>query len=81
MNLFDVIKRNVKVLLINKDSVTIGTKKGFWSKGLEFGNKGRLKMKKVSSEWIKEYDCKVLDPDGWDRKNYDYSFNEEKITR
>jgi len=38
-------------------------------------------IKKVSSEWIKEYDCKIIDPDGWDRKNYDYSFNIEKITR
>jgi len=38
-------------------------------------------MKKVSSEWIKEYNIKILDPDGWDRKNYDYSFNKEKITR
>ena len=38
-------------------------------------------MKKVSSEWIKEYNVKILDPDGWDRKNYDYSFNKEKITR
>jgi len=38
-------------------------------------------MEKVSSEWIKEYACKILDPDGWDRKNFDYSFNKEKITR
>ena len=38
-------------------------------------------IKKISSEWIKEYDCKIIDYDGWDRKNYDYSFNEEKITR
>ena len=38
-------------------------------------------MKKISSEWIKEYNVKILDPDGWDRKNYDYSFNKEKITR
>lgn len=38
-------------------------------------------MKKVSSEWIKEYNIKILDPDGWDRKNYDYSFNKEKITK
>lgn len=22
----------------------------------------------------------ILDPDGWDRQNYDYSFYEEKIT-
>jgi hypothetical protein len=40
-----------------------------------------LKVKKASSEWIKEYNIKILDPDGWDRKNYDYSFNQEKITR
>lgn len=38
-------------------------------------------MKKTSSEWIKEYDCRIIDPDGWDRINYDYSFNKEKITR
>ena len=38
-------------------------------------------MKKTSSEWIKEYDCRILDPDDWDRINYDYSFNKEKITR
>jgi len=38
-------------------------------------------MKKVSSKWIKEYNCKIFDPDGWDRTNYDYSFNKEKITR
>lgn len=37
--------------------------------------------KKVSSEWIKEWHIKILDPDGWDRTNYDYSFNKEKITR
>lgn len=43
--------------------------------------KGKEKIKKVSSEWIKEYNIKILDPDGWDRKNYDYSFNQEKIDR
>jgi len=37
------IKKNIKILSINKGSVTIGTKKGFWSKGLEFGNKRRFK--------------------------------------
>ena len=40
-----------------------------------------MEIKKVSSEWIKKYNYKILDPDGWDRKNYDYSFNKEKITR
>lgn len=42
---------------------------------------GDFKIKEVSSEWIKEYNIKILDPDGWDRRNYNYSFNEEKITR
>lgn len=42
MNLFDLIKKIIKILSINKDYVTIGTKKGFWSKGLEFGNKYRF---------------------------------------
>ena len=37
-------------------------------------------MKKVSSEWIKEKNCEIVDPDGWDRTNYNYSFNKEKIT-
>ena len=37
-------------------------------------------VKKVSSEWIKEKNCEIVDPNGWDRKNYDYSFNKEKIT-
>ena len=37
-------------------------------------------VKKVSSEWIKEKHCEIVDPDGWDRTNYDYSFNKEKIT-
>ena len=44
MNLFEVIKKNIRILSISKDSVTIGTEKGFWSKGLKFGDKRRLKM-------------------------------------
>lgn len=40
---------------------------------------------KTSKEWLelmpKEYKLKIIDPDGWDRTNYDYSFNEEKISK
>lgn len=39
--------------------------------------------KKTSAEWISEatyQDITVLDPDGWDRTNYKYSWNEELIT-
>ena len=36
--------------------------------------------KKTSAEWIKEVGYEVLDPDGWDRANFDYSWNKEKIT-
>ena len=35
------IKRNIKIIKIDKDSVTIGSKKD-WSKGLEFGNKSKV---------------------------------------
>lgn len=43
------------------------------------------KLKKQTSEyWYKEYikksKTRILDPDGWDRSNYQYSFYEEKIT-
>ena len=37
-------------------------------------------MKKTSAEWIKKVNYEIINPDGWDRKNYDYSFNKEKIT-
>ena len=36
---------------------------------------------KTSEEWQKQFpNTKVLDPDGWDRKSYQYSWFEEKIT-
>lgn len=39
-----------------------------------------LKTSKEWKEW-KEFDyISIMDPDGWDRKNYDHSFNVEKIT-
>jgi len=41
--------------------------------------------RKTSEEWEKEiperYKLIILDPDGWDRTNYDYSFREELITK
>ena len=36
---------------------------------------------RTSAEWIRNYDVVLLDPDGWDRSNYDFSFNQEEITR
>ena len=38
---------------------------------------------KTSKEWSEQREYKnivILDPDGWDRKNYQYSFYEEMIT-
>ena len=35
---------------------------------------------KTSQEWQEESDIIVYDPDGWDRKNYQYSWFEEKIS-
>jgi len=41
-------------------------------------------IKKTSKEWYeeipKEHKLVIMDPDGWDRQNYNYSFNEELIT-
>lgn len=40
-------------------------------------------IKRTSEEWEKLGILKgstVLDPDGWDRKNWQYSWYEEKIT-
>ena len=34
---------------------------------------------KTSAQWAEEKGVVVLDPDGWDRKNYDYSWNKEEI--
>ena len=39
---------------------------------------------KTSKTWCRKLDISldaILDPDGWDRTNYDYSFNKEKITK
>ncbi len=38
------------------------------------------KNKKTSAEWILTVGYEIIDPDGWDRKNYEFSFNKEKIT-
>ena len=35
---------------------------------------------KTSAEWNKVDKIKILDPDGWDRTNYNYSFHKEKIS-
>lgn len=38
-------------------------------------------LKKTSQEWQNILsDVKVIDPDGWDRTNYEYSWKEELIT-
>ncbi len=43
-----------------------------------------MEDKRTSAEWYanlqKYYSIQILDYDGWDRDNFDYSFNEEKIT-
>ena len=37
-------------------------------------------IKRTSAEWVDIHDFNVIDPDGWDRKNFQYSWYEEKIT-
>jgi len=46
----------------------------------EISNIQRNEIKKTSAEWIRESVFLVLDPDGWDRVNFDFSWNQEKIT-
>lgn len=40
---------------------------------------------KTSEEWLSEVDEKyslvIMDPDGWDRTDFDYSFYKERITK
>lgn len=39
--------------------------------------------RKTSAEWLEHEDfahIAILDPDGWNRSNYNYSFNEELIS-
>ena len=41
-------------------------------------------MKKTSEEWNKDPELSnvlILDPDGWDRSNFQYSWYEEKISK
>jgi hypothetical protein len=36
---------------------------------------------RTSEDWQKLYNGIIYDPDGWDRKNYQFSWHEEKISR
>jgi hypothetical protein len=44
----------------------------------------KKEMKKTSEQWNKIFElqhrCKIIDPDGWDRHNFQYSWHEEEIT-
>lgn len=37
--------------------------------------------KRTSAEWAAMLGAEVMDPDGWDRTNFIYSWHEEEITR
>ncbi len=41
-----------------------------------------MKIKKTSNQWYKHLEdkIKIIDPDGWNRKNFDYSWFYEEIT-
>lgn len=40
-----------------------------------------MKDLRTSEEWQKLCKIEVIDPDGWDRQNYQFSWYEEKISR
>jgi hypothetical protein len=37
------------------------------------------KQLKTSAEWREQFKDVIIDPDGWDRKNFEYSFREELV--
>lgn len=37
-------------------------------------------IKKPSSEWVKNCGYEIIDADGWDKSNFDFSFSKEMIT-
>jgi len=39
-----------------------------------------MKGYKTSAKWYSDFNMIILDPDGWDRKNYDFSWHEEEVT-
>ena len=47
--------------------------------------KNNIEIKKTSIEWLmniqNHIEFSILDPDGWDRENYQYSFYEERISK
>ncbi len=54
-------------------------------KGINLLEQEKKIIKKTSKEWElsvpAHYKLLILDPDGWDKTNYEYSFNEELITK
>lgn len=36
---------------------------------------------KTSAEWCDEFKDVIIDPDGWDRKNFEHSFREELVDK
>lgn len=51
------------------------------SDAISVGTVGQREDLRTSEEWSKVCVFNVLDPDGWDRKNFDYSWKQELITR
>lgn len=70
------------------DEIRAFVKKGFRSVAARYAASAWLhydelasKVLKTSDEWLKLYPVTIMDPDGWDRKNYEFSFYEERITK
>jgi hypothetical protein len=54
-----------------------------WMEGFNVDLTHERGMFKTSEDWKQELypNLVIIDPDGWDRSNYEYSFCEEKITK
>lgn len=63
-------------MLFSKPSTT-GTTENFITK---LKNSGDMKTSEEWNELVKDTGLVIMDPDGWDRRNFQYSFFEELIT-
>jgi hypothetical protein len=82
-NYYEIIKQ-YKIIIpqeeLKQEFPQLGTKEFNNLASAYFGGKPQEELK-TSYQWQLTYpDPVVMDPDGWDRKNYQYSWFEEKIT-
>lgn len=76
--IIQIVQGNIVVENLNINTIIDMSK---WNSAV-FERSESSQERKTSAEWLKQYpDYQILDPDGWDRSNFDYSFKVEKIMK